>query len=346
MKLQENKKPTELNLGQQTWNQIQDVATGEKKANGKMLFICRDTFKMHKAGKLNWTTYFDKCTNDVDYKNAFINGDGTKRTLIAKDFHIFATQVLIPAYGQNLTNFQKDHPYEWWVILQVSPVIMLMIANEQYFKADEMLNMETDPVQLELPKKMLAFKDLADKDEQIFRSNLGDKFFTKDEKGKDFYCTFRGERGAVEFAKAYFTPKKIAIQNVQNAVQSPFMKAVEKLNDVQTGVIGTANTLTNVAKSEQNKGGNMDKRLINEVDQIVNSAEKFIDLLYNNNHPYAQKKLFGLYQYIVDCLEDDNFQQYISGISKAKISFQEIQINKKPFNIIEGDFNKYIANIR
>ena len=346
MKLQENKKPTELNLGQQTWTQIQDVATGEKKANGKMLFICRDTFKMHKAGKLNWATYFDKGTNDVDYKNAFINGDGTKRTLIAKDFHIFATQVLIPAYGQNLTNFQKDHPYEWWVILQVSPVIMLMIANEQYFKADEMLNMETDPVQLELPKKMLAFKDLADKDEQIFRSNLGDKFFTKDEKGKDFYCTFRGERGAVEFAKAYFTPKKIAIENVQNAVQSPFMKAVEKLNDVQTGLIGTANTLTNVAKSEQNKGGNMDKRLINEVDQIVNSAEKFIDLLYNNNHPYAQKKLFGLYQYIVDCLEDDNFQQYISGISKAKISFQEIQINKKPFNIIEGDFNKYIANIR
>ena len=346
MKLQENKKPTELNLGQQTWNQIQDVATGEKKANGKMLFICRDTFKMHKAGKLNWATYFDKGTNDVDYKNAFINGDGTKRTLIAKDFHIFATQVLIPAYGQNLTNFQKDHPYEWWVILQVSPVIMLMIANEQYFKADEMLNMETDPVQLELPKKMLAFKDLADKDEQIFRSNLGDKFFTKDEKGKDFYCTFRGERGAVEFAKAYFTPKKIAIENVQNAVQSPFMKAVEKLNDVQTGLIGTANTLTNVAKSEQNKGGNMDKRLINEVDQIVNSAEKFIDLLYNNNHPYAQKKLFELYQYIVDCLEDENFQQYISGISKAKISFQEIQINKKPFNIIEGDFNKYISNLR
>ena len=135
MKLQENKKPNAENLGQQTWNQIQDVATGEKKANGKMLFICRDTFKMHKAGKLNWTTYFDKGTNDVDYKNAFINGDGTKRTLIAKDFHLFATQVLIPAYGQNLTNFQKDHPYEWWVILQVSPVIMLMIANEQYFKA-------------------------------------------------------------------------------------------------------------------------------------------------------------------------------------------------------------------
>ena len=69
MKLQENKKPTELNLGQQTWTQIQDVATGEKKANGKMLFICRDTFKMHKAGKLHtythrnkkWPTFFILC---------------------------------------------------------------------------------------------------------------------------------------------------------------------------------------------------------------------------------------------------------------------------------------------
>ena len=351
MKLNENKKPTE-NLGQQTWTEIQNVAKGEKQAKANKAFfksrgsISRDTFKKQNSGQLNWANYFDKGTNDVDYKNAFINGDGTKRTLIAKDFGLFANQVLIPAYGQNLTNFQKEHPYEYRVILEAAPVVMLMIANEQYFKADEMLNMETDPVQLELPKKMLAFKDLADKEEQTFRSNLGDKFFTKDEKGKDFYCTFRGERGAVEFAKAYFTPKKIAIENVQNAVQSPFMKAVEKLNDVQTGLIGTANTLTNVAKTEQNKGGNMDKRLINEVDQIVNSAEKFIDLLYNNNHPYAQKKLFGLYAYIVDCLEDDNFQQYISGISKAKISFQEIQINKKPFNIIEGDFNKYIANIR
>ena len=344
MKLQEKKNP--VDIGQQTWTQIQDVAKGEKQANGKMLFICRNTFKMHKAGKLNWANYFDKGTNDVEYSNAFINPDGTKRTLIAKDFGLFATQVLIPAYGQNLTNFQKENPYEYRVILEASPVIMLMIANEQYLKADEMLNMETDPVQLELPKKMLAFKDLADKDEQTFRSNLADKFFTKDERGKDFYCTFRGERGAVEFAKAYFTPKKIASENVQNAVQSPFMKAVEKLNDVQTGLIGTANTLTNVAKTEQNKGSNADKRLINEVDQIVTSTEKFIDLLYNNNHPYAQKKLYGLYEYIVDCLEDENFQNYISGISKAKISFQEIQVNKKPFNIMEGDFDKYISNFK
>ena len=40
MKLQENKKPTELNLGQQAWYQIQDVATGEKKPTEKcFLFV-------------------------------------------------------------------------------------------------------------------------------------------------------------------------------------------------------------------------------------------------------------------------------------------------------------------
>ena len=78
MKLQEKKNP--VDIGQQTWTQIQDVAKGEKQANGKMLFICRNTFKMHKAGKLNWANYFDKGTNDVEYSNAFINPDGTKRT--------------------------------------------------------------------------------------------------------------------------------------------------------------------------------------------------------------------------------------------------------------------------
>ena len=63
MKLQEKKNP--VDIGQQTWTQIQDVAKGEKQANGKMLFICRNTFKMHKAGKLNWANYFDKGTTTI-----------------------------------------------------------------------------------------------------------------------------------------------------------------------------------------------------------------------------------------------------------------------------------------
>ena len=335
-----------VDLAKETWTEVQAVAKGERQANGKMLFICRNTFKMHKNGLLNYANYFDKGTNDISHKNIFVNADGTKKTLIAKDFGIFTNQVLISAYGQNLTNFQRENPYEYRVILEASPVIMFLIANEKYFNSDEMLNLETDPIQLEIPKKLLMYKDLENKDEAIFRSNLADKFFTKDERGKDYYCTFRGERGAVEFVKAYFTPKKVASDNVKNAVQSPFMKEIEKLNSKETGIIGQANALTNVAQSEQGKGGNADQRLINEVDQIVISTEKFIDLLYNNTHPYAQKKLFELYEYMVDCLEDDNFQKYISGISKAKISFQEIQINKKPFNIMEGDFNKYISNFK
>ena len=346
MKLTENKKPNIENLGQQTWAEIQNVAKGERQANGKMLFICRNTFKMHQKGLLNYANFFDKGTNNTSHKNIFVNEDGTKKTLIAKDFSLFTNQVLINAYGQNLTNFQKNNPYEYRVILEASPVIMFLIANEQYFKADEMLNMETDPVQLEIPKKLLMYKDLENKDEAIFRSNLAEKFFTKDERGKDYYCTFRGDRGAVEFVRAYFTPKKTAIEVVQNAVQSPFMKAIEKLNDKTTGVIGTANTLSNVAKSEQGKGGNADKRLINEVEQVFTSITKMIDLLAFNTHPHAQKRLFELYQYIVDCLEDDNFQQYISSISKAKINFQEIQVNKKPFNLMEGDFYKYIGNFK
>ena len=53
MKLTENKKPNIENLGQQTWAEIQNVAKGERQANGKMLFICRNTFKMHQKGLLN-----------------------------------------------------------------------------------------------------------------------------------------------------------------------------------------------------------------------------------------------------------------------------------------------------
>ena len=81
-------------------------------------------------------------------------------------------------------------------------------------------------------------------------------------------------------------------------------------------------------------------------DVWIGKIYKLIDLLAFNTHPHAQKRLFETYEYIVDCLEDDNFQQYISSISKAKINFQEIQVNKKPFNLMEGDFYKYIGNFK
>ena len=52
------------------------------------------------------------------------------------------------------------------------------------------------------------------KAENIFRNALFDNFFLKSEKGKDFFTTFRGDRGLVDFVKQYFLPKKIASESV------------------------------------------------------------------------------------------------------------------------------------
>ena len=62
--------------------------------------------------------------------------------------------------------------------------------------------------------------------ERVFKEGLFENFFLKSEKGKDYHCTFRGERGVIEFVKQYFMPKKIASENVANAVESPLYKAI------------------------------------------------------------------------------------------------------------------------
>ena len=50
-------------------------------------------------------------------------------------------------------------------------------------------------------------------------------------------------------------PKKIASENVANAVESPLYKAMVKINDLEKGSLGTTHHLTNVAKAEQGKKG-------------------------------------------------------------------------------------------
>ena len=55
--------------------------------------------------------------------------------------------------------------------------------------------------------------------------------------------------------KQYFLPKKIASENVANAVESPLYKSLSKVNDLEKGILGTTHHLTNVAKAEQGKGG-------------------------------------------------------------------------------------------
>jgi len=247
--------------------------------------------------------------------------------------------------GQNLADIQVKSPYEYRVLTDVSPLIMFMICNADVYKNGEFLNEETDPVEFRVFKKVFSASKNDIDSERVFKEGLFENFFQKAEKGKDYYCTFRGERGVIEFVKQYFMPKKIASENVANAIESPLYKAMTKINDLEKGSLGTTHHLTNVAKAEQGKGGNADQRLQNEVTQIKTSAEKFIDLLAKNDNPIAQKGLLDIHLYIIEKLEDQNFKNYMRGKTKANLKFFPT-INNKEFDSISGDFHKYVSNFK
>ena len=346
MKLEKAKKvdPKKVDLQTDTWNMVKSVASNEKSNNGRMLYIAQNTFKMFEDGILDFSNYFDKNQNDISARKMFFSGDD-RNTLIAKDFGKFTNQVLVPAMGQNLADIQVKSPYEYRVLTEVSPLIMFMICNADVYKNGDFLNEETDPVEFRISKKIFSASATEVESERVFKEGLFENFFLKTEKGKDYYCTFRGERGIVEFVKTYFLPKKIASENVANAVESPLYKAMTKLNDLEKGSLGTTHHLTNVAKSEQGKGGNADQRLINEVTQIKTSAEKFIDLLSKNDNPIAQKGLLDLHLYIIEKLEEPNFKNYMKGKTKANLKFFPV-INNKEFDSITGDFHKYVSNFK
>ena len=340
-----NKKVDQQNdLQTKTWDMVKSVASNEKSNNGRMLYIAQNTFKMFENGILDFSNYFDKDQNDISAKKIFFSGDD-RNTLIAKDYGKFTNQVLVSAMGQNLKDIQIKSPYEYRVLTEVAPLVMFMICNEDVYKNGEFLNEETDPVEFRIFKKVFSAGKTDIESERVFKEGLFENFFQKTEKGKDYYCTFRGERGVIEFVKTYFLPKKIASENVANAVESPLYKAMTKLNDLEKGSLGTTHHLTNVAKSEQGKGGNADQRLINEVNQIKTSAEKFIDLLSKNDNPIAQKGLLDLHLYIIEKLEEPNFKNYMKGKTKANLKFFPV-INNKEFDSISGDFHKYVSNFK
>ena len=344
--LKTSTKQPQVDLAKTTWADVQAVAKGEKIANGKMRFITRNLFSMYKNGKLDVSKYFDKTANDKAVKNIFFDTDNKRKTLIAKDFGQFANLVLIPALDQNLVNFQKDFAYEYRVLIDVAPVIMFVMANEQYFNVENMLNEETNPVEIELAWKMFKYECLTNDNERIFRHNFVKKMFQKSEHGKQYYCTFRGERGILAFARSFFTPKKVENENVQNATHSPFMKAIAKINDVKEGILGQTQTLTKVAQSEVGKNGNAEKRLSNEIDELYDLALKSVELLSDNSHPYAQEKLQQLYFDILGEMQGDNFRKYEkTKYPKAKLDYMP-RINSKSFDVIAGDFNKYVSNIK
>ena len=345
----ENKKAQ--NLSNITWALVKDTAKGERTANGNMLFISKNMFDLFKEGKMQINQYFGEKVNNADPMNMFFNIDGTRKTLIAKDFGLFTTQCMIPALNQNLADFQKNHPYEFNVLTQVSPVVMFLICNKEIYEKGNFLNLETDPVQFKIDWKVLKNVISASqndsqevKNENIFRNALFDNFFLKSEKGKDFFTTFRGDRGLVDFVKQYFLPKKIATENRNNAVESETYKAVKKMNDLEKGVFGTTHNLTVVAEAEQGKGGNADQRLKNEVDQMVMTAEKIVDLFAKNKNPITQKALLDLHLYVVDALQSENFEEYFKTKTKAKVEFKP-QVNKTTFDTSTGDFWKYVTQI-
>ena len=142
--LKTSTKQPQVDLAKTTWADVQAVAKGEKVANGKMLFITRNLFSMYKNGKLDVSKYFDKTANDKAVKNIFFDTDNSRKTLIAKDFGQFTNLVLIPALDQNLVNFQKDFAYEYRVLVDVAPVILFVMVNEQYFNVENMLNSGID----------------------------------------------------------------------------------------------------------------------------------------------------------------------------------------------------------
>jgi len=345
MKLNEKKvDPKNVDLQNKTWDMVKSVASNEKSNNGKMLYIAQNTFKMFENGILNFSNYFDKSVNDVSARKMFFSGDN-RTTLIAKDYGKFTSQVLVPAMGQNLADIQKNNPYEFRVLTEVTPLIMFMICNADVYKNGDYLNEEVDPVEFIIFKKIFSAGKTEIESERVFKEGLFENFFLKSEKGKDYHCTFRGDRGIVEFVKQYFMPKKIASENVANAVESNLYKSLSKVNDLEKGILGTTHHLTNVAKSEQGKGGNPDQRLLNEVNQIKTSAEKFIDLLAKNDNPIAQKGLLDLHLYIIEKLEEDNFKNYMKGKTKANLKFFPV-INNKEFDSISGDFHKYVSNFK
>tara|TARA_R100000234_G_scaffold83634_1_gene53018 strand:+ start:650 stop:1720 length:1071 start_codon:yes stop_codon:yes gene_type:complete len=331
------------------WQDVMNIAKGEKTANGKMLYLSRDLYALYKNGKMPFELYFDETENDKSVEKIFFNSDGTHKTLIAKDFNRFTNKVLITALGKVFENFTKTFPYEYRVINDVAPLVMFYIANEKHFQLDTMLNEETDPVQLLMNWNMFSFKDIADKKLKDFRKNLVTRLFAKSEMGKQISKTFRGDDGVLEIVKTYFLPKKVEEENRTSATQSPFSKSLKNsINDVEKGILGKANLITNVVKSEQGKNTVPNNHLTSEVNELVKAGEKIISLLAGNNHPKASEGIETLYVAIVKAMTDSkgNFKTYEkTKFPRVKSSDYMPRINQKVFDLNFGDFRKYKSNI-
>jgi|GEM_PF-3814541 hypothetical protein len=331
-----------VDLQKTTWTSVQDVAKSEKQANGKLLYITKNLFSMYKNNQINITKYFDETENDTSVKKIFFNTDGTRKTLIAKDFSLFVDRVLIPAMGQNLENFRKWYLYEYQVLISVSPCFLFLIDNEKHINIDTLLNEETDPVQIGLDWKIFNFKDLKDQNQAIFRSNFVKKFFLESEQGKPYYTTFRGERGFVDMVKTWFVPKIVSNEIVKNATVSPFAMQLKKLVEKDKGLFDKNTLLTKVSTSPdvpETDKQNARLRQGVEINLCQDIAEKNIELIASAESESATNALIKLYSLIGFHLEDVK----VYGKSKAKINLNP-RVNNKEIPI-SSDLIKYCNNI-
>ncbi len=345
MKLKTENKP----LSQITWNMVEDVAKDEISSIGKMLNISKNLLQMYKDKTLKIENYFDEKENDKSIKKMFFNTDGTRKTLIAKDFGIFTNKVLIPSLEQNLLNFQKDKPYEYRALTEVSPAVMFLLVNMEFLNLEEMLiepEKATLPVEIELPWKMFKYDHLQE-NEKIFKYNFLKKFGLENK--KNVYTTFRGEKGLVNMARAYFVPKKVESENVQNAEQSPFMKAIQQINDVEKGVIGAVETLTQVSPNgTASEKLNAETRQGNEITELKDVAIKSVKLISKTNSSKGYSALLQIYQEVVQALESKHFKQYCKEHlkSSANVEFNP-RVNNKAVAISVGtDLPKYLATFK
>ena len=329
-------------LSNTTWGLVQDVANSEIKANGKMLYIFRNFLKMYKANNLPIDKYFEETENDKSVEKILFNADKTRKTLIAKDFGKFVNLVLIPSLGQNLLNFQKDFPYEYKALEQVSPTILFGIANIEHLDLDKML-IESEnpkiPVEIGLDWAMFKYNHLKD-DEKIFKHNLVKRLFSEKEQGKNIYATFRGEKGLLEISKVFFMPKKVESENVKNAEVSPFAKTIETLNDSEKGVIGATQTLTQAKPNTP-----AEKRQINEIDELHKLVTQSIELIAKTDSKYAQATLIRIYEELIPHLKSKRFEQHLKVFTQKKVEFNP-SVKNKLFDITtDTDLIKYVQNI-
>jgi len=325
-----------------TWAMVQEVANSEIKANGKMLYIFKNFMKMYEDNQLDVSKYFDEKANDKTLKSILFDVSGERKTLIAKDFSTFNDKVLIASLGQNLLNFKTDFSYEYKALEQISPVVLFGLANRKWLDLDKML-IETEnvkiPVEICLDWNIFNFKNLSGS-EQVFRHNLVKSLFSDKEQGKQYYCTFRGDKGILEISKKFFTPKKVHSDNVINAEVSPFAKAMQSLTDTDKGVIGAITTLT-----QAKEGTPAIKRLNNEIDELYSVIIKSLELIANSNTKNAQQTLLDIHADVLLHINADNFNSQF-----PKVKLHKVEFNPRVKNTVidlnnGGDIIKFVSNL-